>query len=85
MSSDAINMVDKEHLISELEKSGVKVFFRPLADIGGYFITSGRFTILSVNDELSHQEQMAALFLLVESMEFKRFDIVSAGFLRNYC
>lgn len=85
MSSDAINMVDKEHLISELEKSGVKVFFRPLADIGGYFITSGRFTILSVNDGISHQEQMAALFLLVESMEFKRFDIISVDFLRNYC
>lgn len=85
MSSDAFNMVDREHLISELEKSGVKVFFRPLADIGGYFITSGRFTILSVNDRISYQEQMAALFLLIEAMEFKKFDIVSADYLRNYC
>lgn len=85
MSSDAIGMIDRDLLISKLENSGVRIFFRPLADIGGYFITSGNFTILSVNDGLSDREQTTALVLLVENLGRKKFDIISADFLRNYC
>lgn len=62
---------------------GEEVFFRPLAEIGGYrLILRDSTTIIVINDDMSHHHQALALKELRQSTE--TFELLYANELGIY-